>query len=517
MPPKYLEIEHDGLAHFSAPGYATSMIRKEELNVDMDAEGGMSLNMVGIPGYHNLDDSGKFNSVSKRDVLVTDLGFNPLAITAPAVQPVLEAADLVLLQTPAQLRKGAPKETNVSFLRRTQYISAAPGAGRDMGRNTVLRPKTNAGIRKPGADEERKNDPRYIKKYIQKGFDIAYPESKHTGPDEGDNIAGLPATKAEMDAWNKPVHPTNPRLKLVDSYPILPDLDAFTDTGGLIVFKFDKPPVAPLAGNKRDPRPDVSLLQPLEPAPKIQAAWENKMMLHRTDPTKYPDPGPQQWDYNLFLPDAKKPNAVSKIQAQFNLDNPNGDSEEAYTHSDPRVNKHFNRYDFVRRYATSSQTLHPHEGISDIALTLVDPFSTPKSNPGTTSLDTMVDGKSRHVQKGAFYTKIISRSRIAPERSRMLAGQLRADDPDRIDQLHVQVRDPLDDEVYKRATHRAQVDMRFGGFLQQAEKEDEEVELRRREGSAGSDEDEVELVKTSDRNGKAVADADADADDDMNF
>lgn len=59
MPPKNLDIEHDGLAHFIAPGYASNMTRKEEFNVDMDAEGGMSLNMVGIPGYHQGDESGE--------------------------------------------------------------------------------------------------------------------------------------------------------------------------------------------------------------------------------------------------------------------------------------------------------------------------------------------------------------------------------------------------------------------------------------------------------------------------
>lgn len=376
------------------------------------------------------------------------------------------------------MRKGAPKETNVSFLRRTQYISAANSQQPrhvDMSRNPALRPKPRP--RRP--DDEMKNDPTYIKKYITKGFDIAYPEDKHEGKDDGDKIAGLRATKEEIDAWNKPVHPANQRLKVVESYPIIPDLDAFTDTAGLMAFKFDKPPVPPLPGNKRDARMDVALLQPANPSDKIREAWEHKVMLHRTKPDAHPDPGPLQYDYNLYLPDSSKKDIVSKVQEQFYYDGSSRDNDnpELYTHVDSRTGRRFTRYDFVRRYETASQLITgATDNPTDVMLCLVDPSAKRKINP---AISPNPEEQSRHSQKGAYYTTIISRVRIAPERSRMLAAantrEARlAQEPDFIDNMNIIVRDPVEEEVYKRAKHRGRVDVKFRNFLENAEKRDQE-------------------------------------------
>lgn len=59
MPPKLLEIPHEGLARFCTPGYAANLARREEPNIDVDAEGGMPIDLVGIPGLHLGDESGK--------------------------------------------------------------------------------------------------------------------------------------------------------------------------------------------------------------------------------------------------------------------------------------------------------------------------------------------------------------------------------------------------------------------------------------------------------------------------
>ena len=58
MPPKFLEIPHEGLERFLAPGFASNLARREDPNIDVDAEGGMSLDLVGIPGLHLGDESG---------------------------------------------------------------------------------------------------------------------------------------------------------------------------------------------------------------------------------------------------------------------------------------------------------------------------------------------------------------------------------------------------------------------------------------------------------------------------
>jgi RNA polymerase II-associated factor 1 len=58
MPPKLLDIPHDGLDRFLTPGFASNLARREEPNIDVDAEGGMPIDPVGIPGLHLGDESG---------------------------------------------------------------------------------------------------------------------------------------------------------------------------------------------------------------------------------------------------------------------------------------------------------------------------------------------------------------------------------------------------------------------------------------------------------------------------
>ena len=59
MPPKLLDIPHEGLSRFTGPGFASNLARREEPNIDVDAEGGMPIDLVGIPGLHLGDESGK--------------------------------------------------------------------------------------------------------------------------------------------------------------------------------------------------------------------------------------------------------------------------------------------------------------------------------------------------------------------------------------------------------------------------------------------------------------------------
>lgn len=58
MPPKLLEIPHEGIDRFLTPGFASNLARREEPNIDVDAEGGMPIDLVGIPGLHLGDESG---------------------------------------------------------------------------------------------------------------------------------------------------------------------------------------------------------------------------------------------------------------------------------------------------------------------------------------------------------------------------------------------------------------------------------------------------------------------------
>lgn len=93
---------------------------------------------------------------------------------APENPPPIDPADLPLLMTLDQLRNPAPKNVNVSFLRRTQYIASSGMARGIDSKGSVF----IGGPRKGAKPKPTRDDPTYVKKYIQKGFDI--------GPDSSD-------------------------------------------------------------------------------------------------------------------------------------------------------------------------------------------------------------------------------------------------------------------------------------------------------------------------------------------
>jgi hypothetical protein len=362
---------------------------------------------------------------------------------APENPQPIDPADLPLLMALDQLRNPAPKNTNVSFLRRTQHISVERSAPSGSGSTTI-----NAQSRPLKKTKVSVDDPKHVKKLVQKGFDVAYPESKYTGEDTESHIRGLPATKAEIDAWANPVHPDNPKLKAVGFFAVLPDLEGFTDPGGLVQFKFDKAPVSAVGG-KRDKRMDVALLHPSAPEDRICEEHAQKVALHKANPEVYPDPGPIPWDYDLFL--SEKSESVKKIGISMDPKNPNRDNEDLYAHEGTEGHK-FHRYDRVRTYATSAQTLNTDQKQRDIALTLFQP------NEGETK------------QQAAYYYPILGKTRLKPERARTIAQAGLAPTAslvkeDQIDQMQVAVRDPDEAEVYKRALHRANIDPEFAKAL----------------------------------------------------
>ncbi|PGH16639.1 hypothetical protein AJ80_05141 [Polytolypa hystricis UAMH7299] len=502
MPPKFLEIPHEGLDRFLTPGFASNLARREEPNIDVDAEGGMPIDLVGIPGLHLGDES---------------------AIMAPENPPPLDPADLQLLMTPDQLRNPAPKNANVSFLRRTQYI-ATGGGGRGID-GIKPSPTANVPLRtaqpKPKSARSR-DDPIHVKKYIQKGFDIAYPESRHTGDDTASRIRGLPASKTEQDAWENPVHPDNPNLKPVGFYPIIPDLTGFPDPGGFLQIKFDKAPVQAVKG-KRDDRMDVSIIMPTAPEERVCQDHASKAALHKANPKLYPDPGPVPYNYELFLPE--KTGTTAQIKSSLNMSNPHKDDQAHYTHENSEHGK-FHRYERIRTYATNTQSLNMDSKYKDVAITLFDPAEAKASKnhsvDATTTTPSNEGKESQHrlKQKGAYYYPILGKLRIKPERSRTIAqaglgsgrGAVKDNkEEEQIHQMQVVVRDPDETEAYKRATHRAQVDSKFASSLPAPapeEGEEEEVVVVEKEEPAKDEDGEGELERDASPVMPTVEDAD---------
>lgn len=367
---------------------------------------------------------------------------------APENPPPVHPQDLALLMSLEQLKNPAPKDPRVSFLRRTQYIS---GAARGPVSPSAPAPKAQA--RQQPKPKVSQDDPVYIKKFIQKGFDIAYPKSKHTGEDTPSRIKGHAPTKAEHDAWARPVHPDNPKIQPARFCPIIPDLNGFPDPGGFVQFKFDKPPI-PADTGKEDMRMEVSILHPSEPNERIGQEHATKLSLHRTNPDLYPDPGPLPYDYDLYLPEAKE--STKDILASLSQSNPNRDDPSLYTH-DGSDGAKFHRYDRVRTHATSAQSLSVGGKQTDIAMVLHDPNAVKDYEQGTVA----------QKQKAALYYPILGKTRLTQRRTGAIAkagltNSSQQPSEDRADQLHLVVRDPDEAEAYKRSLHRASIDPKFG-------------------------------------------------------
>lgn len=64
-PPKLLDIPNTGLAsgQYTNPGFASRLAREQPLNIEADAELGMPLDLVGMPGVFDGDERCEFLSL----------------------------------------------------------------------------------------------------------------------------------------------------------------------------------------------------------------------------------------------------------------------------------------------------------------------------------------------------------------------------------------------------------------------------------------------------------------------
>lgn len=62
-PPKLLDIPNTGLAsgQYTTPGFASRLAREQPLNIEADAELGMPLDLVGMPGVFDGDERCRFS------------------------------------------------------------------------------------------------------------------------------------------------------------------------------------------------------------------------------------------------------------------------------------------------------------------------------------------------------------------------------------------------------------------------------------------------------------------------
>lgn len=254
-----------------------------------------------------------------------------------------------------------------------------------------------------------------------KGFDVANPDDVYTGEDDPKHLRGAQPTPAESEAWRRPKHPSKPDLKLLDSYPIRPDLDATTDGGAYIVSKFQGNPTSVNA--EHDARMDMGLIMPTEREG-------------------------EDYDYEFYLPQDEE--TAKKLKRKYECID---EDEEPDAPSSQDGARSF-RFQHHRTYDMGRQLTSVEQPYKEIALALHDP-----------ELEDPVSG-SRLV-KGAYYYPISMKMQLKPRRNRNLANlgsQKKAVDVegDRPDEVNLLVRDADEEEVEKRKGHRVELLPGFG-------------------------------------------------------
>ncbi|KAM0562231.1 hypothetical protein ACHAPJ_002676 [Fusarium lateritium] len=378
-PPKLLDIPNTGLAsgQYTTPGFASRLAREQPLNIEADAELGMPLDLVGMPGVFDGDER---------------------SIQAPAHPPTLHPHDRPLLRPIAALGKHKVAEANVSFLRRTEYISSSISKRQDGAIPRALLAKANKNRRLP---EPASDSPQAIKRKIDKGFDIAEQDFKDP---------------------KRVKHPSKRNLKVVDVSPLIPDLDAFPDSGAYVTLKFHQNPV--VSTKDYDKRLLSGLFRPIDRTSEEDAAYEAALAAHEQDPANNPKPQ-NLMNYEYYL--AASTAAGDRFRRKFDVEDADHNEDELYTHeSDAGGCFQYNR---LRAYETSQETELDHATKFDEEIILAYNEDTFYPN-----------------QKAVYYYPVMQKSVIRPQRTKNIARKIGiAEEEQIVDQLDVTVEEPRED------------------------------------------------------------------------
>lgn len=329
IPPKLLDIPNTGLAsgQYTTPGFASRLAREQPLNIEADAELGMPLDLVGMPGVFDGDES---------------------SIQTPLNAPPVHPHDKLLLRPIAALgKRKATEATGVSFLRRTEYISnlaskKIEGSGQPFLQKAKPRKRPEAAA----------DDPLVIKRKIDRGFELAEEELKNP---------------------KRIKHPSKRNLELVEATPLFPDLEAFPDSGAYVTIKFATNPVP--TSDTYDTRLLSAMFRPIDRTETETAEYEAALEAHRIEPEKYPKPE-NLMNYDFFLGQTKR--SADHFRKMYDVDNPNRDDLNLYTESaDVGGCFKFNR---IRAYETATETEldHPTKYENEILLAYNDVEKFPK-------------------------------------------------------------------------------------------------------------------------------------------
>ena len=403
-PPKLLDIPGTGLAgaDYTGAGYASKLAKEQPLNIEADAELGMPIDLVGMPGIFDGDER---------------------AITARPGPQKIHPLDKELLKPAGSMGKGNER---VSFLRRTEYTSSqGPQQFSSSTSKDLLRLRNDPKRRKLSTNKE---DPLNIIRNVVKGFDIAYPRDAYKGEENETSIRGAAISDAEANAWSNPKHPNRQNLELLDSYPVLPDFDALPPASSYIVTKFITNPVA--SGDSYDGRLDAAMLRPREDAQAVEQYEQKVREWRETQSTK---PAPiLDLDFDYFLP--SEATSVRAIKRKLDVNDPENDDDDLYTDDTSNGQRAF-KYARLRTYETYNQHNNPDDFYNDtVALALHDPENEVGVIPGT----------KQRLQKGAYFYPIMQRTALRPKRNVGPMAQSQVVDDDMVDEIDLRIGEVVD-------------------------------------------------------------------------
>lgn len=315
--------------------------------------------------------------------------------------------------------------------------------------------------------EPDRDSPAYVKRKIDQGFAVA---------------------EQNLKDRSRVRHPSKRNLKLVDAYPLLPDLEAFPDSGAYVTIKFLTNPLPDKT--TYDPRMLHGMFRPLEKTEAEDAAIRAMMEAHERDPAHNPKPD-NAMNYEFYLPDTPA-NSV-KFGKAFDSDSPTRDDPSLYPakNGDGKPCFPFQR---MRGYETAQETELDHTTKYDDEVLIA-------YNDEETALH----------QKALYFYPVMQRSNIRPQRTKNIARTivgLSDENEQTIDQLHITVDDPP--EHIQEQTQRFKIDPY--GLAMSAEME----EAAQAEAAQHEEHEEHEHHEhhgaSPDEHGDEDGDADADGD-----
>lgn len=260
-------------------------------------------------------------------------------------------------------------------------------------------------------------------RHIVKGFDVVNPGDEYPGPESGTSLKGATSSAAELEAWRQPKHPTKSKRKLVDSYPLKPDLEAFPDTGFYYIFNYTSNPTSSV--HSHDTRVDAGVIHPAE----TLSGGTN---------------------FELYLP--KDAEEAKNVQRQLDVADPDHDDPSLRTIANkediPSSRFNFHRIFDVKREQEMLET--PYK---EVALALHD-----------SELDRKTDRKDKigDHEKAAYYYPIGVKLQFKPRRAKNLelvglASKTQDESKERFDAWDIVIRDADDNETERRETHRVEL------------------------------------------------------------